>query len=112
MKNESESTRVEQLQKMLQLAPKDAFLAYALGLEYQKLNKHAAACSFFDKALETDSQYLAAYYQKAISLYAHELVKEAIECLEIGLGAAKALGDTKAQAEMNNFKMNLLLELD
>lgn len=112
MKNESPNTRLEQLQKMLQASPKDAFIAYVLGLEYQKINDQAKAIECFDLALLADANYLAAYYQKAISLAESTQTQAAVDTLTEGLLAAKAQGDTKTQAEMNNLRMNLLIELD
>lgn len=112
MKNESERARLQQLQKMLESAGGDVFVVYAMGLEHQKLNEHEQAALAFEKAIQKDGNYLAAYYQKAISLSAIDQIQEALNCLELGVEAAQTLGDTKSLAELKNLHMNLLLELD
>lgn len=112
MKNESTEDRIIQLQKMLHASPNDVFLAYALGLEYQKRIDHLKAISCFELALSIDTHYLAAYYQKAISQVETNQISHALETLEEGISDATKQGDSKTLAEMKNFKMNLLLELD
>lgn len=112
MKNESTDERIEQLQKMLQLAPNEVFVLYALGLEYQKISEFEKAIAYFDRVLANDKNYLAAYYQKSIALAEINQITAAINTLESGLAMAKAQGNFKTVAEMNNLKMNLKLELD
>lgn len=112
MKNESTEDRIIHLQKMFQASPNDVFLAYVLGLEYQKREDFLQAISCFEMAISLDPNYLAAYYQKALSLVEVSQKKIALETLELGIERAKALGDNKTLAEMNNLRMNMLIDLD
>lgn len=110
MKNESESIRLTQLTKMLESAPNDAFITYALGLEHQKAHAHLEAITFFQKTIILDASYLAAYYQQAVSMAALGEVASALGILDAGIAASKLKNDSKSQAEMRNLQTNLLIE--
>src|SRR5262249_10778029 len=58
------SDKLQQLFKMLDRQPRDAFLLYGLGMEYKKLGDPSKAIEYFDKVIEVDPNYCYAYYQK------------------------------------------------
>ena len=55
--------RIEELKKFLSEDPSDCFSAYALALEFMKINKTDDAISLLQQVLLIDKNYLAAYYQ-------------------------------------------------
>jgi len=57
------STRLEQLQQMLTQEPNDEFLQYAIAIEHLSANNFEKAIDCFKNILQTNSEYLAAYYQ-------------------------------------------------
>lgn len=60
--------RIEQLRRLLEAEPGDAFCLYSLGQEYARRGDHATAVSHYDLALQSDPDYCYAYYHKAKSL--------------------------------------------
>ena len=57
------STRLEQLQQMLAQEPHDEFLQYAIAIEYFSAGNFEKAIDCFTKIIQTNADYLAAYYQ-------------------------------------------------
>jgi tetratricopeptide (TPR) repeat protein len=57
------STRLEQLQQMLLQEPHDEFLQYAIAIEYFSVSDFEKAINCFKNILQTNANYLAAYYQ-------------------------------------------------
>lgn len=57
------TSRINQLQELLQKEPNDSFLNYALALEYSKLNEKEKAVELIVSLLLRDENYLGAYYQ-------------------------------------------------
>ncbi|HEV7231266.1 MAG TPA: tetratricopeptide repeat protein [Bacteroidia bacterium] len=58
-----ESTRIQQIQKMLRSEPLDDFLNYALALEYEKEGKIHQAASQIETILKRNEQYSGAYHK-------------------------------------------------
>src|ERR1700739_209457 len=56
-------TRLQQLRQMLAREPNDEFLQYAIAIEYFSANDFDKAINCFTTILNTNSNYLAAYYQ-------------------------------------------------
>lgn len=55
-------SRIDQLQQMLEEDPHDVFLHYALGMEFLNSDVTKAVIQF-EKVLQMDASYVAAYYQ-------------------------------------------------
>ena len=92
-----ENVRIEQLLKLLEQEPDDLFLNYALGLEYAKdLNSPADAESQFRMVLNSDKNYLAAYYQLGQLFEKVERPAEALEFYKEGLALARLQRNNKA----------------
>lgn len=94
-------TRLEQLQKLVALAPGDPMSHYGLGLEFINLNRWEEAAAAFSKAIEVDAKYSAAYYHKGRALIALGRESEARTTLTTGATAARAAGDWHTEGEMN-----------
>ena len=90
---------LDQLLRVLETSPDDAFLLYGIAMEHAKLGDHRAALSFFDRALETDPANPYHYYHKTRSLEALGTIEEARAVLTLGLERAHASGDAQAISE-------------
>jgi Tfp pilus assembly protein PilF len=85
---------------MLEKEPHDAFLLYALGMEYKKRQDLARAIEHFDRVIEVDSNYCYAYFQRG---QAHELLGQseaARQSYRDGIAAAERAGDAHAKEEL------------
>lgn len=100
--------RLEKLLEMLEKQPDDLFLQYALGMEYMGKNDVTSAEGLMRKVIESDKQYVAAYYQLAKLLVNRNREEEAIECLQLGLEEAIKKGDHKTVNEFRSFLDELL----
>lgn len=94
-------TRLEQLQKLILIAPNDPMSHYGLGLEFINLARWEDAVAAFRKAVEVDAKYSAAYYHKARAEIGAGNPEAARATLNAGLAAAKAAGDWHTQNEMS-----------
>lgn len=93
--------RIEQLQQMLTREPNDVFLNFAMAKEYANQNA-PEALAWFDRVIELDRTYVAAYFQKANLLVAMDRRDEAREVFGQGLAAAEEINDTHAAAELRD----------
>lgn len=94
-------TRLEQLRKMVALQPDDAMLHYGIGLECVKLEQPDQAILAFERAIELDGKFSAAYYHKArteIGAGRHDVARTT---LTAGVEAAKAVDDSHLQEKMS-----------
>lgn len=96
-------SRREQLEKLLDASPGDAFLLYGLALEHANHGDPAAAVTWFDRCLEADPACLYAYFHKARALEALGRSAQAVEALRSGVERARAAGDAKALAELSAY---------
>jgi len=100
-------SRREKLEGMLAKQPDDIFLQYALAMELMKEGAIDGAVAQFDRVLQTDPTYIAAYQQKAQALARGNRMADAAACLDQGIQAAARAGDHHAAEEMQSFKMSL-----
>ncbi|MDD4890707.1 MAG: tetratricopeptide repeat protein [Phycisphaerae bacterium] len=92
--------RREQLQAMLVKQPNDAFLHFALAMECAKLGDADAALAEFDRVIELDPSYTAAYTQKALLCEKLNRLDDAKATYRRGIESAKARGDHHAVSKM------------
>jgi Tfp pilus assembly protein PilF len=93
------TARIDTLRALLEKEPDDVFLNYAVGLEYAVSPSHSAEAEFqFRKVLQTDENYIGAWYQlgKLLESRSHN---EALEIYRQGLEKARVKGDNKAVNE-------------
>lgn len=93
-------SRLETLLEMAREEEPDAFTSYAIGMEYVKTEDFDNAFQWFDKALEHDSEYTAAYYQYGLAKAAANDLDAAEDLLRKGLEIAEAKGDMHTQEEI------------
>ena len=97
----------EQIEQMLSADPEDIFLNYALGMALVSEGRPADAARQFDKVIELDASYVAAYFQSGQALAQAGRVNEAKAMLKRGIIAAAESGDQHAEAEMTAFLESL-----
>jgi tetratricopeptide (TPR) repeat protein len=93
-------SRMEQLHKMLEKTPADAFLLYGIALEHKKANEPERAIEFLNKTIAVDAKYCYAYYQKGQIYESIHDFDAARGAYQAGLVAAAAAGDAHAASEI------------
>ncbi|MFZ1750720.1 MAG: tetratricopeptide repeat protein [Saprospiraceae bacterium] len=103
--------RLNTLLTMIQGAPDDSFIRYALAKEYEYADDTENALKQYLILREIDPKYVGFYYHLA-KLY--ELIDQpemALSTYEEGIHVAKGLSDFHALSELNSAKMNLEIEM-
>lgn len=85
---------------MLDIDPNDAFVLYGIAQEHSKVGEFARAVEYFARCVESDPNYLYAYYHKASAEHEDGNDAGAGATLRVGIERAKQAGDTKALGEM------------
>jgi len=85
---------------MLKNEPEDAFLNYALALEYAKVNELEKAIEIIESILTKDENYLGAYYQLGQLFEQTNRVEKAINTYKKGISIAQIQKNNKAVAEL------------
>ncbi len=99
--------RLDQLEKLLQLDPDDAFVLYAIAQEHAKAGDHDQALGFYDRAIGVTPDDAYCYYHKAASLITLGRTDDADAVLDAGLQAAGRAGDAKARGELEALRESL-----
>lgn len=92
--------RIDELLRLLNSDPRDAFVLYGLAQEHAKQGDTAAALAYYDRCLAADPAYLYAYYHKAKAQAAGGDPAGATITIDAGLLAAKAARDAHAAGEL------------
>jgi tetratricopeptide (TPR) repeat protein len=92
--------RMDQLRRLLDADPGDAFCLYGLAQEYLKAGDADSAIEYFDRAIAADPHSCYSYYHKARALESLDRIDEAAATLREGLARAAECGDAQAQSEM------------
>jgi tetratricopeptide (TPR) repeat protein len=95
-----QKTRREILEEFVARKPADAFARYGLALECVKSGDSSAATAHFDKLLEINPEYVAAYFQFGQLLGRLGRLEEARKLLSDGIVVAQKTGDMHARDEM------------
>ncbi len=99
--------RIDRLKSLLERDPTDAFLHFGLAMEYVKLGRLDDALAAFDRVLEHDPNYSAAYYHKGNTLIGLGRHEEARDVLARGVEVTRRNGDPHAQREMEELLASL-----
>ena len=94
------ATRLEQLTQMLAQEPNDAFLQYAIGIEYFSLGDFTKALEWFNIILNTKPDYLAAYYQTGKCYEELKQIEEAKNIYNKGIELAQKQNKQKTLNEL------------
>jgi tetratricopeptide (TPR) repeat protein len=94
---------IEQLTRLLESEPGDAFLMYGIAQEHLKLGDFDAAVAWFDRTIAADPTHGYAYFHKARALEAAGRREDAVATLRAGVTVARAAGDQKAWSELAGY---------
>lgn len=86
-------SRLQQLAKLLERDPDDAFLNFGLAMEYRAAGDWEAALRQFDRTIAVDPYYLAAHMRKGETLLQNRRFDEARAALERGAELARERGE-------------------
>lgn len=103
--------RLEQLLDFLKQEPQDAFLLYAIALEYLK-NDTKKAVIYFEKLLKEQPKYTATYYQLAALYIDMEELEKAKNVFEQGIEICKEAGEQKNFEELKQAYEQFLFEFE
>ena len=94
------SDKLRQLFRLIEREPNDTFLLYGVGMEYKKLSAYAQAIEYFDRVISIDPGYCYAYFQKGQVCELMSKPEQARRAYQDGIAAAKRVGDSHAQGEL------------
>ncbi len=92
---------------MLAADPADAFLRYAMAMEYVKSGNLNQAIVEFRRLIADDAAYVAAYFMCGRALHDSGDTPAARQMWIQGIAKAREIGDSHAAAEMSE-ELNLL----
>src|SRR5262245_18685147 len=95
-----EKSRLEQFKEFVEMDPSDTFSRYALAMEYLGVSQFQEAIDHFQKVLQMDPTYSAAYFQASIAARKSNRLEEAKEFLTKGIEVAEKKGDWHTRDEM------------
>jgi len=98
---------IESLEKMLAKGVDNSLLRFGLGKGYLDLGENIKAVEHFQRCVEIDPKYSAAWKLLGKAHQALENYPAARQAWEQGLDAAKAHGDKQAEKEMTVFLKKL-----
>ena len=93
-------SRLEELQKFLEVEPNDSFTHYAIALEYASQKNLPEAIKKLEELILLDPNYIPAYQQLGYLLAQSDRKDDALIIFEQGIQTAALVGDTHAQKEM------------
>lgn len=97
-------SRIDAIRDMLQDDPADAFLQYALALEFEKAGEPTRAIETLLALNKQQPDYLPVYY-KLGKLYEPTNTAESIQYYRKGIEVARQQGDTKTLGELKEALM-------
>ncbi len=98
------STRLDQLRAMLAEEPDDAFIRYAIALEYKRSGNMEEAVVQLERLLTDDPKYIACYYQLALLYTDLGRADDALRACDAGALQCLVTGDRKARTELMQLK--------
>ena len=105
-------SRIPQLLEYLKGSPDDAFLQYALALEYIKSGQPEEGLRYFERLMEIQPDYIGTYYHLAKLYIRLNRPEDAEATFTRGMEVARRLQDQHALAELQNAALNFRMGLD
>jgi predicted Zn-dependent protease len=96
----SNSSRLQQLREMLKAEPNDAFLNYALAVEYEKEGKIDEATVYLQNMIKSHPDYLPVYYKLGKLFENREQFNEAKKSYLLGKDLALQQNNKKTLNEL------------
>ncbi len=94
------SARLEKLKELLALDPSNKLLGYGLAQELAGLGRHEEAAAQYQRVIESQPDYCAAYFHGAKTFEVLGRVEDARALYKRGMETAARVGDDHARAEM------------
>jgi len=91
---------IEQIEKLLGAEPDDVFLNYSMAMELVKADRVDEGIARFNRVMEIDPAYCAAYYHQGKTFIEAGRHDEAKDVLQRGAEAAQQAGDAHAKGEI------------
>lgn len=101
------SARLIQLLEMLESSPKDSFLLFATGKEYENLEDLAQALDYYELLEQTNPGYVGLYYHLGKLLEKLERPTEALAAYDRGMLIARSQNDQHSYNELSGARLNL-----
>ena len=98
--NEMDSSRLDKLKAFLEANPSDCFVRYGLAQEYVKQSAFDDAIAEFQRILEVNPDYQAAYYHAGKTYEKLGRTEDARTIYQQGVETSKRTGDTHARSEL------------
>jgi tetratricopeptide (TPR) repeat protein len=108
-KKTMQTTRLDNLLKLLEQQPDDPFLLYAAAFEYESSGDESRARAGYEGLLERHEDYLPIYYQLGNLLFRNREYSRAKAILEKGVKLAQLQKNSRTLRELNE-ALNLLEE--
>ncbi|MFX3625963.1 MAG: tetratricopeptide repeat protein [bacterium] len=108
----TENTRIAQLQDFLKDTPNDAFLNYALAIEYVGMEKDELAQPIFEQLLELQPEYTATYYHLGKLYERADRKDDAENIYKKGIAITMKKREQHALSELQNALTNLWIDDD
>lgn len=100
-------SRKDQILQLLEGAPKDAFLRFALAKEWEKEGNDATALNIYRSLVNDQPEYVGTYYHLAKTLERMERPNEAWKIYTRGMEVTKDAGEKHAMRELAGARMEL-----
>lgn len=98
---------ITELENLIQRFPDKPFPRYGLAMEYKKAGRFADAVAQFQKALELDPNYVAAYMHCGIAMRDAGNPVDAKATWQKGLAVAQKIGNAHAAGEISGLLMEI-----
>src|SRR3954471_6521676 len=105
--SEKSMPTLDQLLPLLQAEPEDAFIRYAVAMEYAKQGRHDEALGEFNELIRRNGDYVPAFFMAGRTCEQKGDVEEAKRFYRTGIEVAKRTGDQHAAGEIGNALMML-----
>ena len=100
-------SRLEKLESLLKKEPDDSFLNFGIAMELAKAGRFEESIAQFDRTIELNPNYIAAYFQKGRTLISMGSEDRAKEALQLGIRQANLCGEAHAAGEMQELLATL-----
>lgn len=100
-------TRKEQILQLLESAPKDSFLRFALAKEWEQEGNDPTALNIYRSIVNDDPKYAGTYYHLGKTLERMERPREAWKVYTTGMEVCREIGETHAMRELAGARLEL-----
>lgn len=99
--------RLNQLLQLLEAAPGDSFLLFAIAKEYEGMGDEDQALDYYLRLRESNPAYVGLYYHLGKLFLRRNDTDQALATFLAGMEVAKTAGDRHAYSELAAVKMEI-----